>query len=97
MHFSSADLLLLTYLLIYLLMPSDKHKLRTARAKYLISSLINVASSQDVPFHQLQQLQCLHHGTTIEPLCVPILSSQPRIGGNLRLAHNGFSVRHQYC
>ena len=52
MHF------LLTDLLSYLLMPSDKHNSRTARARDLISSLINIASSRDVPFHQLQLLQC---------------------------------------
>ena len=57
-------------------MPSDKHNSRTARAKDLISSLINVALSWDVPFHQPQQLQCLHHGTTFVPLWSPILSSQ---------------------
>jgi len=43
----------------------------------LISSLIIIASSQDVPFHQPQQLQCLHHGATFVPLWSPILSSQP--------------------
>jgi len=37
-------------------MPSDKHNSRTAWARDLISSLINVASFQDVPFHQW--LQC---------------------------------------
>ena len=57
-------------------MPSDKHNLRTARARNLISSLINVASSRDVPFRQLQQLLCLHHGATFGPLWSPILSSQ---------------------
>ena len=30
------------------------------------------------------------------PLCL-ILSSQPRIGDNLWLTHNGFSARHKYC
>ena len=59
-------------------MPSDKHNSRTARARDLISSLINVALSQDVPFHQPQQLQCLHHGATFVPFWCPILSSQPR-------------------
>ena len=38
----------------YLLMHSDKHNSRTDRTRDLISSQINVASSQDVPFHQLQ-------------------------------------------
>jgi len=87
---------LLTDLLTFLLMPSDKHNSRMARAKDLISSLINIISSWDVPFHQLQQLQCLHHGDTFESLCAPIFSSQPYIGENLWLAHNGFSVRHKY-
>ena len=56
-------------------MPSDKHNLRMARGRDLISSLINV---RDVPFPQPQQLQCLqlHHGATFVSLCAPILSSQ---------------------
>ena len=58
-------------------MPSDKRNSRTARARDLISSLINIASSRDVPFHQPQQLQCLHHGAAFVPLWSPILSSQP--------------------
>jgi len=64
----------LTYLL-YLLMLSDKHN---SRVRDSISSLINVTLSQDMPFHQPQLLQCLHHGATFVPLCAPILSSQPR-------------------
>ena len=62
-------------------MPSDKQNLRTAKPAGL---MIIVASSQDVPFHQPQQVQCLHHGATFEPLCVPVFSSQLRIGDNLR-------------
>jgi len=58
-------------------MPSDKHNSRMARARDLISSLINIASSRDMPFHQLQELQCLHQGATFVPLWSPILSSQP--------------------
>jgi len=69
-------------------MPSDKHNLRTARARDLISSLISITSSGDVPFHQPQLLQCLHHGAAFEPHCVPILSLQPRIGDNLQLTRN---------
>ena len=61
--------LLLTNLLTYLLMPSNKHNLRMARATDLTSLLINIASSWDMPFHQLQQLQCLHHGATLAPIC----------------------------
>ena len=67
-----------------------------ARARDLISSLINVALSRDVPFHQPQQLQCLHHGATFVPLCASILSSQPRICDDLQLTSNGFSARHKY-
>ena len=58
-------------------MPSDKHNLRMARARDLISSIINVASLRDVPVYQPQQLQCLHHGATFVPLWSPVLSSQP--------------------
>ena len=76
MKFSYIADFLLTDLL-YLLMPSGKHNLRTARATDLISSLINVTSSRDVPFHQLQQLQSLHHGATFAPLWSPIFSSPP--------------------
>ena len=35
-----------------------------AIATALISLLFNVTLSRDVPFHQLQQLPCLHHGST---------------------------------
>ena len=49
--------------LTYWLIPSDKHKSINAKAMGLISSLFNVASSWDVPFGQLLQLQCLHHGS----------------------------------
>ena len=60
-------------------MPSDKHNLRTGGARGLISSLINVASSQDVPFHQPQLLQRLHQDATFVPFDLPFFSSQPRI------------------
>ena len=54
-------------------MPSDKCNSRTARARDLISSLINVIPSQDVPFHQPRQLQCLHYGATFILHWSPIL------------------------
>jgi len=60
------------------LMPSDKRNSITAKAIGLISSLFNVASSRDVPFHQLLQLQCSHHGSTKAYLCSPFLSWLPR-------------------
>jgi len=53
-------------------MPSDKHNSITAKAMGLISSLFNVASSRDVPFCQLLQLQCSHHGSTKVLLCFPL-------------------------
>jgi len=44
-----------------------------AIATGLISLLINVALSRDMPFRQPQQLQCLHHGSIkaylYSPLC----------------------------
>jgi len=54
-------------------MPSDKYNSRTARARDLISSQINVTLSRDVSFHQLQELQCSHQGATFVPLWSPIL------------------------
>jgi len=68
---------LLAYVLIYLLMFSDKHNSRIARPRDLISSLINVTLSQDVPFHQPQQLQCLNHGANSVPLCATNLHTKP--------------------
>ena len=53
-------------------MPSNKDN---SWARDLISS-INVASSRDVPFHQPQQVQYLHHGATFELLCASVLSLQ---------------------
>jgi len=67
----------LTYLTDWLtiwLTPSDKHSLIASNVMGLISSLFNVASSRNVPFCQLQQLQCLHHGSTKAYLCSPLFS-----------------------
>ena len=52
-------------------MPSDKRNLITTKA---ISSLFNIALSRDVPFHQLQQLQCSHHGSTKQAPVFPYSS-----------------------
>ena len=49
------------YWLTGYLMPSDKHNSITAKAIDLISSLINVTLSRDVPFRQPLQLQCSYH------------------------------------
>jgi len=52
-----------------------------AKATGLISSLLNVASARDVPFCQLQPLQCLHHGSIkahLFLLCAPFLSLLPK-------------------
>jgi len=43
---------------------SAKHNSTMERAMGLISSLLNVPLSQDVPFHQLQQLHSKHHAAT---------------------------------
>ena len=48
----------LRYFFTYVLMPSDK-------ATDLISLLIDIISPYDVPFHQPQQLQCLHNGQVL--------------------------------
>jgi len=45
-----------------------------AKATGLISLLFNIALSGDVPFHQPQWLQCLHHGSTETYLCSPLSS-----------------------
>ena len=65
------------------LLRSDKHNSIMAIAICLISLLLNVALSGDVPFCQLQQLQCLHHDSTkslklsFVLLCAPFLSPLP--------------------
>ena len=50
-------------------MPSDKRNLIMAIVTGLIFSLFNVALFWNVPFCQLQLLQCLHHGSTKAYLC----------------------------
>ena len=62
------------YWLTELLMPSNKHNSIMAVATGLISSLFNVTLSGDMPFCQLQQVQCLHHGSTKAHLCSPLSS-----------------------
>ena len=51
-------------------MHSDKRNSITAKVMDLISLLFDVALSSDMPFHQPQQLQCLHHGCTKAYLCI---------------------------
>ena len=62
------------FLLTIWLTPSDKHNSEMAKATGLISSLILVASSRDMLFHQPQQLQCLYHGATKAYRDVPLFS-----------------------
>ena len=50
-------------------MPSAKHNSTMERATGLISSLLNITSSQDVPFHQTQQLHSKYHSATFVLLC----------------------------
>jgi len=49
-------------------MPSAKHNSTMERAAGLISLLLGVASSQDIPFCQPQQPHSKHHGTTFIPV-----------------------------
>ena len=71
-HACNMEYFLFTYLLTYATLHTYLPK-----ATGLISSLINVNLSQHVPFHQLQQLQCFHHGAIFDLLCTPFISSLP--------------------
>ena len=72
---------------------SNKCNLIMARATSLISSLFNVASFSDVPFCQLQQLQCLYHVSTKAYLFSPLCT----IGDNVQHECVGLSARHHGC
>ena len=61
----------------------------------LIFALFDVALSQDRPFCEQQQLQCLHHGytkLTFVLLYSPFLLHCP-VGDDLRYMHYNFSAR----
>jgi len=59
----------------------------------LIFAPLGIASSQDVPFHQPQQLQCLHHGFTEAYVCSPFHSFlHCRIGDDLFWCETGASA-----
>jgi len=51
-------------------MPSAKLNSTMDVAMGLISSLFGIVSSQDVPFHQPKEVQCMHYGLTFFLLCV---------------------------
>jgi len=72
------------------LMLSDKHNSIMGKARSLISLL--VTSSGDVPFCQLQQLQCLHHGSTKAYLCFSFFI-YCHVGDDLRYTGYGFGIR----
>ena len=55
-------------------MLSDKRNLIATKAMDLIFALFDIASSRDVPFHQVQQLQHSHHGSTKAQICYPMYS-----------------------
>ena len=57
-----------------------------------VSSLINATLSQNVPFTHRNS----YSASIMVLLLNPILSSKPRIGDDLWLAHNGFSALHKY-
>ena len=48
-------------------MRSAKHNSTMDIATGLISSLFDIASSRDVPFHQLQYVQCMHMDFPLYP------------------------------
>jgi len=52
-------------------MPSDQHNLITAKAMGLIYSLLDVTSTQEVPFGIPQYVQCILHGLISALLCAP--------------------------
>jgi len=68
-------------------MPSGKHNSEMPKATGLISSLFNVALSQDGPFHQLQLLQYLHPDSTKAYVCSSLFSIPSSIVIPL---HHGF-------
>ena len=54
-------------------MPSDKHNSITAKAKGLIFSLFDIASTQEVPFGIPNYVLCILHELTSVLLCVPFI------------------------
>jgi len=74
-------------------MLSDKIYLRTALATGLIFLLINATSSQDVPFCQPQQLQCLHYGSTKGNFCSPLFPFSTTTQVTICGMHNMASVQ----
>jgi len=66
-------------------MPSAKHNSIMERAMGLISSLLDIASSREMPFHQPQQLHSKHHGATFVPALFAD-NTRCRFG----IAQNGF-------
>ena len=84
-----------THSLPYWCLQTSVYNLIITITKASISSLFNVASSGDMPFHQPQQLQCLHHGSTkAHFFSFVLLSFLPyHIGDNWRYMHYGFGAR----
>ena len=54
-------------------MPPAKYNSTMNKAKGLIFSLFDVALSRDVPFHQPQYTQHMHHVFAFVLLCVPVI------------------------
>ena len=76
-------------------MPSDKRNSIMAIATGLISLLFNIASSRGVTFNQLQQFQCLDHGSNEIYFCSPLYSIPfflHHLGDDLQYARNGFGA-----
>ena len=58
----------------------------------LISSLFNVKSFQDVPFHQPQYVQYTYHGLAFVLLCVPVIFADNAIRCHFVIVQCGFPV-----
>jgi len=71
-------------------MPSAKHNSKMERATGLISSLLDVASSRDMPFCQPQQPHSKHHGVLSS--FVPVLFADNVRLCRLAIARNGFPL-----
>ena len=57
------------------MMPPVRHNSTMDKVTGLISSLFDVALSQDVPYHQLQYVQYTHHGLNFFLLTTQVVNS----------------------
>ena len=72
-------------------MPLAKHNSTMDKTTGLIFSLLDITSSRDVPFRQLQYIQCMYHGLTFVLLCVPVLFAD-NVRCQFAIARYGFPM-----